>query len=164
LSLEEFGQFYEANLSRLLSFLRPACGSPETAWELAQESFLRVWNKYGDHSPKEFRPLLYAVARNLLRDEGRRREERPEEERPEPDGGTAIDPVAHAEMIRVLRQAIANLPPDQRNALVLCKILGWSNRKAADALGVEESTIEQRIKHAKNKLREALGGDTEETQ
>ena len=73
----------------------------------------------------------------------------------DPKPGTEEQVVAADERQR-LRQAIAQLPEDQREALVLTQLEGVSYETAAEQLGVSEGTIKSRVNRAKAKLKEWL--------
>ena len=55
-----------------------------------------------------------------------------------------------------LRRAIAELPPDQRRALVLAAYLGWTAREISELDGLPLGTVKTRIRSAMLKLRARL--------
>lgn len=55
-----------------------------------------------------------------------------------------------------LQRAVDQLPVRLREALVLFSLEGKSQRETADILGTTPKTVEFRVYHAKNKLRELL--------
>ena len=60
-----------------------------------------------------------------------------------------------------MRAAVAELPPEQREALGLCFFRGLSHREAAERIGAPLGTVKSRIKLAVSKLRTSLA-DLEE--
>ena len=59
-----------------------------------------------------------------------------------------------------IRQAIAGLPPDQQEALLLAYIKGYTQRQIAEKLGQPLGTIKTRIRLAMQKLRETLAEES----
>ena len=66
------------------------------------------------------------------------------------------DQVIAADEHRRLREGIAQLPEEQREALVLTQLEGVSYEDAAEQLGVSEGTVKSRVNRAKAKLKEWL--------
>jgi RNA polymerase sigma-70 factor, ECF subfamily len=56
----------------------------------------------------------------------------------------------------VLQEALASLPEEQRAAVLLCEIAGFSYKEIAEILEVEIGTVKSRINRGINKLKEAL--------
>ncbi len=113
-------------------------------------------------------------ARNLCVDESRRAKFRrhPSLDAPRKgkDGdGTAMvssipantvptDEAAEAPTIRRrLGEAVANLPPEQREVFLLRQVSGLSFREIADTVGIPENTVKSRMRYALEKLRGELG-------
>ena len=78
----------------------------------------------------------------------------------DPQPGTE-EKVLKAEEQARLREAIAALPEEQREALVLTQLEGVSYVEAAEQLGVSEGTVKSRVNRARTRLRELLRGDAE---
>ena len=74
--------------------------------------------------------------------------------------GTEEQAIAADERQR-LREAIAVLPEEQREALVMTQLERISYEEAARALGVSEGTVKSRVNRAKARLREILAGGEE---
>ena len=131
----------------------------ELAEDVAQETFLRAWRHAGTYDARRGRvpTWLLAIARNVALDRTRLRPVTP------------VDPSVIAAEIEqaaeavdvgerdVLRRAIAELPDDQRRALVLAMYTGRSAREIAELDGVPLGTVKTRIRAAMRKLRTTLG-------
>lgn len=85
-----------------------------------------------------------------------RRRETSSEALPEPAAGssTALKLTA----VRVV-DALDALPPDQRAALVLVGVEGWSSQEAADLLNINAGSVRARVSRARELLRIILGED-----
>jgi RNA polymerase sigma-70 factor (ECF subfamily) len=74
------------------------------------------------------------------------------------DAGPPDAALAHDDAER-LRRAIAELPPDQRRALVLAAIRGHTAQEVSDAEAIPLGTAKTRIRAAMLKLRSRLSTD-----
>jgi RNA polymerase sigma factor (sigma-70 family) len=140
-----------------------------TAEDVAQETFVRAWRYAQTYDPRRGRVAtwLLTIARNLAIDVVRVKRAEPLD----PDvvvrrlqEGIAATPVDEQfppdERDRV-RGAIAELPPDQRRALVLAAYLGRSAREIGELEGVPLGTAKTRIRAAMLKLRDTLESKNE---
>ncbi len=139
-------------------------GEREAASDCGQEAMLRVWrglDKYrGDCA---FETWVYRVAANCCMDYLRKKKrDKSESIEPlreqgfdpaDPDPGTEERVIA-ADEHRRLRECIARLPEDQREALVLTQLEGVPYETAAEQLGVSEGTVKSRVNRAKARLKE----------
>jgi RNA polymerase sigma-70 factor (ECF subfamily) len=148
---------------KVAAFLYRMTGCQDTALDLAQETFVRVWQaRHRYDAGGRFSTWLFAIAANLARNHARWRSRHPEaplpEDDPRPD--SAPDPAAAAaarEQLQAVQRAIAALPPDLREALVLSVYHEMPHAEIAAALGCSAKAVETRIYRARQLLREALG-------
>lgn len=156
---------------RLVYSLALYCvGDPETAEEITQDVFLRVWQKAGTYRAEQAKvsTWLTSIARNRSIDILRQRSARPDHNstgledlpvgvEPNVEGpeGAAEQSLAHARV----RAALTALPHDQQAALRLAYFHGLSHSEIAVRLGQPLGTVKTRIRLAMQKLREALQDD-----
>jgi RNA polymerase sigma-70 factor (ECF subfamily) len=135
------------------------------AEELAQETFVRVWlQREKFRLGAEFRPWLFAIAVNLARNRLRWWRRRPEVALEEWSGGApatgGVRPGAseleRKERVAAVQQALAGLPLELREALVLFEYEQMSHAEIALAVGATPKAIETRIYRAREKLRAKL--------
>lgn len=142
------------------------------AAELAQETFVRVWTQREKfRAGAEFRPWLFSIAVNLARNRLRWWRRRPTVSLQEwseapaemaPAGGgeesaNAADALERAERAAAVQAAVATLPLELREAIVLFEYEGCSHVEIAAALGCTPKAVESRLYRAREKLRVALG-------
>ena len=146
-------------------------GDREAAADCGQDTMVRIWrglDKY--HGDCAFETWVYRVAANgcldYLRKKKRDRSESIEPLREQgydpadPKAGTE-EQVIKADEKKRLRECIARLPEDQREALVLTQLEGVPYETAAEMLGVSEGTVKSRVNRAKAKLKEWLSENGE---
>ena len=132
------------------------------AEELAQETFVRVWQqrqKYRSAAP--FRPWLFAIAVNLARNRLRWWRSRPEVALEEwndhaSDATSGATSAESAERAAAVRDAIAALPTELREAIVLFEYQQMSHAEIAAVVGASPKAVETRIHRARERLRAAL--------
>ncbi len=160
---------FEALLSRYLDrihgYLLRLTGVAADAEDLAQETFLRVWRKAGSFEPGRVKvsTWLHTIAHNLAIDSFRRRRETLLEHLPEAADELA-DPARQfdgKETTALLEAALAELPENQRAAVLLCQVQGFSNAEAAEVLGVGLRALESLLARARRRLRSALAANGE---
>lgn len=140
-------------------------GDRDEARDLAQDVFVRVYRNLDRYQPGTFEGWLYRITKNLFLDRVRRRkrvrlEPLPEEEWRQPSD-LAPGPAERIEtgMLRGdLEQALSELPPLFRTAVVLCDVQGLSYEEVAEATGWPLGTVRSRIHRGRRLLRRRLGG------
>lgn len=130
--------------------------NPEDAADLAQETFLRVWNSAATWRPNRvrFTTWLHRIARNLCIDAHRRhRDSLAIDGNLAADGAAPDDASTTSQLRQALDQALTDLPERQRTALVLCHRDGMTNRDAAAVLAVSVDALESLLARARRTLR-----------
>jgi RNA polymerase sigma factor (sigma-70 family) len=136
------------------------------AEELAQETFVRVWQQREKfRGGAEFRPWVFAIAVNLARNRLRWWRRRPSvslQEWSESTGegrearGEGAEHLELAERAMAVRDAVAALPLELREAIVLSEYEQMSHAEIAEAVGTTTKAVESRVARAREKLRETL--------
>ncbi len=141
---------------------------PHMAEDMSQEIFVRLWRKPASYVAERGRFLtwLISVTRNRAVDEIRSRGRRqrhetasPEEQERELPAGDAIDPARNAQLAdeaRTVRAALAEIPPEQRQAIELAYFSGLTQQEIAERLGQPLGTVKTRIRLGMQKMRAAL--------
>jgi RNA polymerase sigma-70 factor (ECF subfamily) len=161
---QAFGELVRRHREGVVNVVYRMCGDAALAEEAAQEAFLRAWRNLERYNPRyAFRSWVYRIAINVAVDALRR--ERPttdldaEPLASESDGPEAwLERKQQAEQVR---QAVLDLPPASRAALVLREYEGLSYREIADALDIPVGTVMSRLNYARGQLRRALSGPAE---
>jgi RNA polymerase sigma-70 factor, ECF subfamily len=151
------------NLSRRLT------DSRQDAEDLVQETFLRAFQAWMDlRRPKRVEPWLATICLNLARSRFRTLARRPSEVPLEDwmvEGRPGADPESQAiEGIRreELYGAMHELPEEQRVALALVDLSGFSTYEAAEAMETPRGTVLSRLHRGRRTLARLLGDRIEE--
>jgi RNA polymerase sigma-70 factor (ECF subfamily) len=135
------------------------------AEELAQETFVRVWQQRSKFKTgAAFRPWIFAIAVNLARNRLRWWRRRPEVELEEwtdthfsrSETASAPGALEAAERAAAVRDAVAALAPELREALVLFEYENMSQIEIAAVVRATPKAVETRIHRAREKLRALL--------
>lgn len=154
------GLLVDRHLQRLHALAARILCSSADADEVCQDAFVRAWRQAPDWTPgaARFSSWLHQVVLNLCRDRLRgQRDTVPLEQLPEgAHENTPEQAQNQADQSTLIRRALAQLPPRQREALLLCHFQGLSNIEAAAALALSVDALESLLARARRGLRGIL--------
>lgn len=133
-------------------------GSPDTAHDIAQESFVRLLHSTIRHQEGSFKAFLSRIAYNLALKEKRRtgsgqRLEGQELESAEP---SPLEESIRNETERAIARAIQSLPVEQRDVFALRFIAGHAYEEIAETTGIPVGTVKSRLFYAVRTCRNEL--------
>ncbi|MCG8604008.1 RNA polymerase sigma-70 factor [bacterium] len=154
---ESFKLLYYRHHDALYRFLRRRVRSREMAKDLTQEIFLRLWQRRDGLDPdRSLRAYLFQTANNLVIDylrkqsvEKAHRERQPETEPIDLSGD-------EFELREKAQQAIRDLPEPLRVVFTFSRFDGLKHRQISEILGISIRTVESRMSHALEILRNKL--------
>lgn len=157
-----FEQLYRDNVGRVYALCFRMAGTADLAEELAQDVFVRAWQKLGSfRGESAFSSWLHPLTVNVALSERRSRRRRvarvmttddlTEFERPGPP--TRSD---GPESGFDLERALATLPPGARAVFVLHDVEGYKHEEIASMTGMAEGTSKAQLHRARKLLRERL--------
>jgi RNA polymerase sigma-70 factor (ECF subfamily) len=150
----------------VLAFARRLVGDSSRAEEIAQEVFLRLWERSAtfDTTRGTLRAFLLAIthgrALDVVRSDVARRgrEERDAVRTPVSEHAVESTVVART-VAEAVRAALSRLPDTERRAVELAYYEGHSYRTVARILGEPEGTTKTRIRSGLARLRAALAAE-----
>jgi RNA polymerase sigma-70 factor (ECF subfamily) len=143
-------------------------GREEDARDVCQETFLRAFRALGGFKGQaKFSSWLYRIALNLCRDWIRRERRTPVAQAPEgvdlielagetEPSESVEELVARREIGRAVARAMAELPEEQRTAIILKEYHGLTFQEIADLLECPLSTVKTRLYQGLSVLRRQL--------
>ena len=158
------GAFLQRFQRRVFGLAVTIVGDPRAAEDISQEAFVRAWRHAGAYDSRRgtVATWLLTITRNLAIDAVR-------VHRPvviDPDSILALNLSAGGPLpdeLAALRDdadrlsaAMAQLPVEQRRALVMAGLLGHTAREVSEAEGIPLGTAKTRIRTALLRLRSAL--------
>ena len=162
-----FEALYDRHHASLLAFCRHMVGSREDGEDALQQTFVRAHGALvAGRLPDAVRPWLYAIARNRCRTllAARRAAAVPIDEHDAAFDGLADDVRRRADL-RQLVTDLAQLPDDQREALVLSELGDLTHPEIATAIGCSAGKVKALVFQARTALiaeRDARGLPCEE--
>lgn len=161
---------FDRYADRVLGLARKICGNLMVAEEVTQEVFLKVWKTADQYDPEKGKLVtwLLTITRNAAIDRVRKDGRRPPRvylDWIEDDWRDELrDPRFDGEepRWRTLRFALAELPREQRDAIVLAYYHSMSHSQIAEYLDEPLGTIKTRIRLGMEKLRRAWKKGTSE--
>lgn len=165
---DAFVALFERYARKVKAFLIAGGAPHDQADEAAQEVMVSVWRRAGQYDPEKaaVSTWVFAIARNR-RIDMIRREKRPAPDpedplfqpEPEPDPESNLSAAGRDAAVR---EAVAELPDDQREAVMLAFYHGLSQSEIAARLDIPLGTVKSRLRLAFKRLRAGLGDDFSE--
>ncbi len=155
---QAFASLVRRHQARLFNFLLRLLGRREVAMDLTQDTFLKAWSALPDWQPAaRFSTWLFQIGRNAAFDVLRRRQrinfvsydagnpaDEPGDSAPSPE-----QQYADRQRLRLLERALAALPAEQREILLLRELEDMSYAELAVTLGINEGTVKSRLARAR---------------
>lgn len=150
-SKEAYLSLYDRYEGPVFAYCRRVLDDHDRAADVFQETFVRVWDRRASYHGGNFEAWIFTIVRNLCRDDFNRRVRFSQlnneaEQLAAEEELNAIDRATIAE-------ALAKLPEDQREAIVLREYEGFSYQDIAELTGQSLSSVGVRIFRAKQHLR-----------
>jgi RNA polymerase sigma-70 factor (family 1) len=160
LKREEFKKIFDTYFEDVRRFVLYRSGDAELATDIAQDTFLKVWEKQFDVSQPTIKALLFKIANDLFINHYRK-------------GQTAFkffktfipDTKPHAspeeelnykELEKAYEKALETMPETQRVVFLMSRIDELKYQEMADQLGLSVKAVEKRMSLALSHLRECL--------
>jgi RNA polymerase sigma-70 factor, ECF subfamily len=163
---DAFAELVTAHADQVYGALRRFGLNPDEADEVAQEVFVRAWRGLGRFQGRaKLSTWLYRITFNEAQRALSRRRPAGGDVAADVDSEAAVPADEHhgpdaraldREFTEVLDQALAQLPPEWRVAVVLRDLEGLSTSEAAEIAGVRQAAFKSRLHRGRIQLRELL--------
>jgi RNA polymerase sigma-70 factor (ECF subfamily) len=158
-----FIELYERHRAGVFGFAYRLCGSIESAEDITHDCFLSLIKKPAGFQPERasLRTYLLSAARNLWLKQLRTSSREAAVDEFDDDYFVSVEKqpinsLLDGELARVVQQAVASLPPLQREALVLFEYEGLTLSEIAEVLGADIGAVKSRLFRARERLRMVL--------
>ena len=161
---KDFREQATAAIPGLRAFALSLTSRSDRADDLVQETLMKAWKHHDSFEPgTNMKAWLYTILRNEFYTLLRKRKREIEDA----DNFYSSKVAVHGEQdghldMADLRVALAKLPDDQREALILVGASGFSYDEAAEICKVAIGTIKSRVNRGRAKLAELLGISVDE--
>ncbi len=144
----EFEAFFREHERAVYACLWRLTGNPQSARDLTQETFLRAWRHFEQvRAYEQPHAWLLHVATNLAFSARRRDRGHPLSADALVDAETPVhsDPTQHIAERDSVERALLALPPNQRAALTLREVYGFSCAEIGAALGISRDAVKMAL-------------------
>ena len=160
---DAFALLVDRQKDSLVNYLCRLTGDRDRAEDVAQETFLRLYERGDGYSEQgKLTAYLFRIATNLVHSQGRRTRRRQILRAVLlPPNGHHTAPAQQARLLNrelghQLNEAVLGLPLRYRTPVVLSQVEGWTYRDIAELVGCREGTVKSRVHRGRQLLREAL--------
>ncbi|MFB6317351.1 RNA polymerase sigma factor [Saccharicrinis sp. FJH54] len=159
MSREEFKFIFDKYFDTIRNYIYYRCGDAELATDIAQDTFLKIWEKQLEYIPGKIVGLLYKIASDLFisryRHDALQIKFRNSITIEQVDN-TPEDDLAYRELQHKYETALANLSEKQRVVFLMSRNEGLKYHEIAERLDLSVKAVEKRMKIALDYLRENL--------
>ena len=141
--------------AQVMRFCRWQCNNNDLAEDLTQEVFFKVFRSLDQYRNRgHFKAWLFCVARSVCMDELRKRRIEYVPDYDICEIGDEYDCIKHVEDENEIRELLSRLSNEQKEALILHYMDGFSFREMGDILNIPYRTAQSRVNLAIKTLRQ----------
>jgi len=157
---EDFKSLFDANFEGLRNYLFYRSGDKELATDIAQESFMRIWEKQPNGDPDKLKGLLFKIGHDIFISQYRHsrvvadfafqfngRQQ---------DSNSPQDEMQYHELETKYQEALQTMSEKLRVVFLMSREEDLKNREIAERLGISIKAVEKRMTKALGVLKEVL--------
>lgn len=153
---QTFKNLFDLYFDDVRRYILYRCGNGELATDIAQDTFIRIWEKGMNVDPATAKGLLFKIAGDLYVTQYRR-EKRSfdffKTFQPAEGSHTPEDELSYRELAKAYENALKTMPEKQRTVFLMNRIENLKYQEMADNLGLSVKAIEKRMSQALEHLR-----------
>lgn len=162
---EEFSLLFKAHFEDLRRYILYRSGNEDVATDIAQETFMLIWEKQMTIDPNKVKGLLFKIAGDLFISQYRKQQVAFnffKAFQPENNSQTPEDQISFQELIKTYDAALKSMPEKQRTVFLMSRVDELKYKEIADQLGLSIKAIEKRmtqaLDHLKIHLKDKIAG------
>ncbi|MGG6229964.1 RNA polymerase sigma factor [Tenacibaculum sp. SDUM215027] len=157
---EDFNEFYKTNIQFVTNFSSYKSNDKDTALDLIQEAFLKMWEKCSEISYEKAKSYLFTSVNNLFLNKLKHEKVVLNYAKNTPyldiNNQSPEYLLEEEEFKNKLKNAIENLTEAEREVFLMNRIDGKKYREIAELLGISQKAVEKRMSSALKKLRSKI--------
>jgi RNA polymerase sigma-70 factor (ECF subfamily) len=159
LTQSEFKKIFNNHFDEVRNYIYYRSGDVDLATDVAQETFIKLWEKQFDVQSKKIKGLLFKIAGDLFVSIYRKQKTvmnfklntKPDQEEITPE-----DKIQFDQLQENYSTALSRLPEKQRIVFMMSRIEELKYHEIAERLEISTKAVEKRMKNALEFLRQAL--------
>lgn len=162
---EEFKTLFNSHFEDVRKYILYRSGNEEMATDIAQDTFMRIWEKQLIIDPKTVKGLLLKIAGDLFISQYRREKiafNFFNTFQPNNKSTTPEDELNFQELKKAYETALESMPEKQRTVFLMSRIDELKYKEIADQLELSVKAIEKRmsqaLEHLKSHLKDKISG------
>lgn len=156
---ENFKEVFDRYFDSVRSYVFYRCGDTELATDIAQDAFIKIWEKNLPFDLKQNKGLLYKIAGDLFVSHFRRQKLARRYEREislDLISEETSNLIQYRELKRIYEKALSRLPEKQRIVFLMSRQEGLKYTEIAERLGLSVKAVEKRMNLALTYLKKVV--------
>jgi RNA polymerase sigma-70 factor (ECF subfamily) len=165
LKKEDFKLLFNTYFEDVRRYVLYRSGDEDIATDIAQDAFMRIWEKQMEIDPKRVKGLLFKIACDLFISQYRKKQVAANflsTFQPNNKSLTPEDEINFQELKNAYDAALKTMPEKQRTVFLMNRIDELKYKEIADQLGLSVKAIEKRmtqaLEHLKKHLKDKISG------
>lgn len=160
LNKDEFKLLFDTHFDGLRSFIFYRCGNTDMATDIAQDVFMKIWEKRGQLDNGNLKALLYKMASEMSISNYRKKICRDSFEQSmsyfDNAGLSPEDEMLSREFVSLYSNALERMPESQRTVFLMSRNDEMKYQEIAELLNISVKAVEKRMSAALQLLRKEL--------
>lgn len=156
---EEFVNIFNNNFDKVRNYIYYRCGDVNLATDVAQDTFIKLWEKRSKFSDDNIKGLLFKISRDIFISAYRKNVRETDfnfRMKPEYENQSPLDILQYDELKMHYNNLLKSMPEKQRVVFLMHRMDNLKYAEIASALGLSQKAIEKRMKLALDYLKKHI--------